>query len=108
MLSPSQVGDTGERLADSPAEPGLGATLAMMRKVTPGFRRCRALAIVLLVLVVGIACTPSAPSLTQGAKLDKDQTLRVLLDDQDKQDDCEGATAPKAWSHFSHHSQRGP
>ena len=29
-----------------------------------------------------MACTPSAPSLTQGAKLDPDQTLRVLLDDQ--------------------------
>ena len=36
----------------------------------------------ILVLVVGLSCTPSAPSLTQGAKLDKDQTLRVLLDDQ--------------------------
>ena len=36
----------------------------------------------MLVLVAGIGCTPSAPSLTQGARLDKDQSLRVLLDDQ--------------------------
>src|SRR5258706_2988982 len=42
----------------------------------------RAVSLVALVPIVGIACTPSAPSLTQGAKLDKDQTLRVLLDDQ--------------------------
>jgi len=36
----------------------------------------------MLSLVVGVACTPSGPTLTQGSKLDKDQTLRVLLDDQ--------------------------
>jgi oligopeptide transport system substrate-binding protein len=36
----------------------------------------------LLVLVIGLACTPSAPSLTSGAKLDKDQSLRVLIADQ--------------------------
>jgi oligopeptide transport system substrate-binding protein len=44
--------------------------------------RCRAIALVLLVLFVGVACTPSAPSLTSGARLDKDQSLRVLLSDQ--------------------------
>jgi oligopeptide transport system substrate-binding protein len=35
-----------------------------------------------LVLIACLACTPSTPSLTQGARLDKDQTLRVVLDDQ--------------------------
>ncbi|HZK72856.1 MAG TPA: peptide ABC transporter substrate-binding protein [Clostridia bacterium] len=44
--------------------------------------RFRALAVGMLSLVVGVACTPSGPTLTQGSKLDKDQTLRVLLDDQ--------------------------
>ena len=53
-----------------------------MSFVTPGLRRFRALTLTLLILVVALACTPSVPSLTQGAKLDKDQSLRVLLDDQ--------------------------
>lgn len=53
-----------------------------MRLVTPSPSRCRALALAVLVLMAGIACSPSSSSLTQGAKLDKDQTLRVLLDDQ--------------------------
>jgi oligopeptide transport system substrate-binding protein len=50
--------------------------------MTPAVRRVRALALGVAVLIAGIACTPSAPSLTSGAKLDKDQTLRVLLSDQ--------------------------
>jgi oligopeptide transport system substrate-binding protein len=50
--------------------------------VTPGSSCFRAIALASLVLAAAIACTPSAPSLTSGAKLDKDQTLRVLLDDQ--------------------------
>ena len=50
--------------------------------MTPGLWRTRALTLAVLVLIAGVACTPSAPSLTQGAKLAKDQTLRVLLDDQ--------------------------
>jgi oligopeptide transport system substrate-binding protein len=50
--------------------------------VTPGSWRSRAISLASLVLVAAIACTPSVPSLTQGAKLDKDQTLRVLLADQ--------------------------
>jgi ABC-type oligopeptide transport system, periplasmic component len=54
----------------------------MMPKVTLGPWRLRALALAVLVLMAGIACSPSSSSLTQGAKLDKDQTLRVLLDDQ--------------------------
>jgi oligopeptide transport system substrate-binding protein len=54
----------------------------MMALVTPSPWRFRALALATLVLTAGFACnTPSSP-LTQGAKLDKDQTLRVLLDDQ--------------------------
>ncbi len=69
-------------MADSLAEPGLPATLGNMSFVTPGLRRFRALTLTLLILVVVLACTPSAPSLTQGAKLDKDQSLRVLLADQ--------------------------
>ena len=51
--------------------------------MTPSLWRLRALALAVLVLISGLACTtPSTPSLTQGAKLDKDQTLRVLLDEQ--------------------------
>jgi oligopeptide transport system substrate-binding protein len=69
-------------LADGLAEPGLPATLGNMNLVTPSLRRLRALALAVLVLTAGIACSPSTNSLTQGARLDKDQTLRVLLDDQ--------------------------
>jgi oligopeptide transport system substrate-binding protein len=69
-------------LADSPAEPGLPATLGKMTFVTPGARFGRAISLAALVLVAAVACTPSTPSLTQGAKLDPDQSLRVLLDDQ--------------------------
>src|SRR6476646_1275221 len=54
----------------------------MIRRVTPAVGRLRALSLAALLLIVGMACTPSVPSLTSGAKLDKDQTLRVLLDDQ--------------------------
>src|SRR5665213_2939197 len=54
----------------------------MMAAVTSSPWRFRALAVGMLSLVVGVACTPSGPTLTQGSKLDKDQTLRVLLDDQ--------------------------
>ena len=53
-----------------------------MRLVTLGPWRRRALAVAVLVLTAGMACSPSSSSLTQGAKLDKDQTLRVLLEDQ--------------------------
>jgi oligopeptide transport system substrate-binding protein len=52
----------------------------MMRRVTPRLWHFRALAAI-LVLVVGPGCNPSSP-LTSGARLDKDQTLRVQLDDQ--------------------------
>ena len=69
-------------MADGLAEPGLPATLGNMNLVTPSLRRLRALALAVLVLTAGIACSPSSNSLTQGARLDKDQTLRVLLDDQ--------------------------
>ena len=69
-------------MADSLAEPGLPATLGIMRLVTLGPWRLRALALAVLVLTAGTACSPSSNSLTQGARLDKDQTLRVLLDDQ--------------------------
>src|SRR5450759_3900538 len=82
MDSPNHVRRLQKRLADGLAEPGLPATLGNMSFVTPGLRRFRALTLILLILVVALACTPSAPSLTQGARLDKDQTLRVLLDDQ--------------------------
>jgi oligopeptide transport system substrate-binding protein len=50
--------------------------------VTPGSRFGRAISLAALVLVAAVACTPSTPSLTQGAKLDPNQSLRVLLDDQ--------------------------
>jgi oligopeptide transport system substrate-binding protein len=53
-----------------------------MALVTPSPRRLRAAALATLVLTAGFACnTPGSP-LTQGAKLDKDQVLRVQLDDQ--------------------------
>jgi oligopeptide transport system substrate-binding protein len=35
-----------------------------------------------IALVVATACSPGSTTLTQGARLDKDQTLRVQLDDQ--------------------------
>ena len=45
--------------------------------------RRRALTIALLGITVCMACnSPSVPSLTQGPRLAKDQTLRVLLNDQ--------------------------
>lgn len=53
-----------------------------MALVTPSSWRLRALGLAALVLTAGLACTPSTPSLTQGARLDKNQTLRVLLNDQ--------------------------
>jgi oligopeptide transport system substrate-binding protein len=53
-----------------------------MTFVTPASRFGRAISLAALVLVAAVACTPGAPSLTQGAKLDLDQSLRVLLDDQ--------------------------
>ena len=54
----------------------------MMPTVTPSPWRFRAFALATLVLIAGLACNPPSTPLTQGAKLDKDQTLRVLLDDQ--------------------------
>jgi oligopeptide transport system substrate-binding protein len=54
----------------------------MMARVAPSLWRVRALALAVLVLNAGLSCsTPSTP-LTGGARLDKDQTLRVQLDDQ--------------------------
>ena len=47
----------------------------------PSSRRLRAVALALVVLASITACTNST-SLTQGPKLAKDQTLRVLLEDQ--------------------------
>jgi oligopeptide transport system substrate-binding protein len=70
------------KFGGSPAEPGLPATLGKMGQVTPGSWRLRAVAVAVLVLTACFACTPSAPKLTLGSKLDKDQTLRVQLDDQ--------------------------
>src|SRR4029077_2662263 len=54
----------------------------MMPGVTPSPRRFRAAALATLVLIAALACNPPSTPLTQGAKYDKDQTLRVLLDDQ--------------------------
>jgi oligopeptide transport system substrate-binding protein len=53
-----------------------------MAVVTPGSRLVRAAAMALLVLVAGLGCNSPAPPLTQGPRLAKDQTLRVLLSDQ--------------------------
>src|SRR5712692_4757209 len=45
--------------------------------------RVRAVALAVLTSAIATACNaPTAPPLTQGPRLAKDQTLRVLLDDQ--------------------------
>src|ERR1700716_4180529 len=54
----------------------------IMATVTPSPWRVRALALAALVLTANLACNSPSPSLTQGPRLAKDQTLRVLLDDQ--------------------------
>jgi oligopeptide transport system substrate-binding protein len=54
----------------------------MMALVTSGPRRLRIVAWAVLVVSVGLSCSPPSTPLTQGAKLDKDQTLRVQIDDQ--------------------------
>jgi oligopeptide transport system substrate-binding protein len=53
-----------------------------MAVVTPSPRRLRAIALAALILIASLACNSGTPSLTQGPRLAKDQTLRVLLDDQ--------------------------
>jgi len=53
-----------------------------MGLVTPSLWRLRAIALATLIMVADLACNSSAPTLTQGPRLAKDQTLRVLLDDQ--------------------------
>jgi oligopeptide transport system substrate-binding protein len=53
-----------------------------MSLMTPGLWRFRALALAVMVLTASLGCTPSAPPLTQGAKLDKDQSIRILLADR--------------------------
>jgi len=53
-----------------------------MAGVSSSPSRLRALALATLMLIAGLSCSPSSPTLTGGAKLDKDQTLRVQLDDQ--------------------------
>jgi oligopeptide transport system substrate-binding protein len=88
-------------LADGPAEPGLPATwvdempiggrlggagpigtLRNMATVTSSPSRLRVFALATLLLIACASCSPSSPTLTGGARLDKDQTLRVQLDDQ--------------------------
>src|SRR5579872_806923 len=51
-----------------------------MESMTPGSRLWRAVAILALAVVAATACTVGG--LTQGPKLAKDQTLRVMLQDQ--------------------------
>jgi oligopeptide transport system substrate-binding protein len=53
-----------------------------MATVVLSLSRVRAVALAALVLTANLACNSPAPSLTQGPRLAKDQTLRVLLDDQ--------------------------
>jgi oligopeptide transport system substrate-binding protein len=53
-----------------------------MARVTPSPRRLRAVALAALILIASLACNSATPPLTQGPRLAKDQTLRVLLDDQ--------------------------
>jgi oligopeptide transport system substrate-binding protein len=54
----------------------------MMQRVTPSSWRFRAFALAMLAVIAGLACNPPSSPLTGGARLDKDQTLHVLLDDQ--------------------------
>ena len=61
---------------------GRVGALHIMGLVTLSPWRFRAFALSVLLLTAGISCSPSTPPLTQGARLDKDQTLSVLLDDQ--------------------------
>jgi oligopeptide transport system substrate-binding protein len=53
-----------------------------MALVTPGLRLFRAAALALLITIAGVACNSPTPSLTQGPRLAKDQTLKILLSDQ--------------------------
>src|SRR6202521_5165632 len=53
-----------------------------MATVVLSLSRVRAVALAALVLTANLACNSPAPSLTQGPRLAKDQTLSVLLDDQ--------------------------
>ena len=55
--------------------------LHMMGPVTPSPRRLRAVALAALASIALLGCNSGTP-LTQGPRLAKDQTLRVLLDDQ--------------------------
>ncbi|HEV2034111.1 MAG TPA: peptide ABC transporter substrate-binding protein [Candidatus Dormibacteraeota bacterium] len=50
--------------------------------MTPSPRRLRAVALAALALTALLGCNSGAPPLTQGPRLAKDQTLRVLLQDQ--------------------------
>jgi oligopeptide transport system substrate-binding protein len=53
-----------------------------MKFVTPSSWRFRAFALAMLAVIAGPACSPPSSPLTGGARFDKNQTLRVLLDDQ--------------------------
>jgi oligopeptide transport system substrate-binding protein len=53
-----------------------------MALVTPSPGRVRAVAVSALTLIALLGCNSGTPPLTQGPRLAKDQTLRVLLDDQ--------------------------
>jgi oligopeptide transport system substrate-binding protein len=53
-----------------------------MAPVTLSLGRLRAIALAALILIASLACNSATPPLTQGPRLAKDQTLRVLLDDQ--------------------------
>jgi oligopeptide transport system substrate-binding protein len=53
-----------------------------MAVVTPSPGRFRAVAYAALILITSLACNSGTAPLTQGPQLAKDQTLRVLLDDQ--------------------------
>ena len=53
-----------------------------MAPVTPRPGRLRAIALAALTLIASLACNSGTAPLTQGPRLAKDQTLRVLLDDQ--------------------------
>jgi len=53
-----------------------------MSLVTLSPWRLRAIALAALILIANVACNSGSPPLTQGPRLAKDQTLRVLLGDQ--------------------------
>src|ERR1700682_4099207 len=81
---PGGAGPTCHALADNVPEPSIsqGTPFNIMPVVTPSPWRPAAIAFAAVILLADVACNSGTAPLTQGPRLAKDQTLRVLLDDQ--------------------------